>query len=58
VRPTIHAPLSPGTWAVPVAAAVVSDADMATVFAAFDMAAECGGTAVLDRRHHLQMVQA
>jgi hypothetical protein len=31
---------------------------MATVFAALDMTAEGCGAAVLDRRHHLQLVQA
>src|ERR1700675_283238 len=39
-------------------AAVIGDAGMATVFAALDMTAEGCGAAVLDRRHHLQLVQA
>ena len=39
-------------------AAVVGDAAMAAVLAAFDMAAECGGAAALDRRHHLELGQA
>ena len=36
--------------AVPIAAAVVGDAAVAAVFAALDVAAECGRTASLDRR--------
>ena len=39
-------------------AAVVGDAAMAAVLAAFDMAAECGRPASLDRRHHLELGQA
>jgi hypothetical protein len=31
---------------------------VAAVLAAFDMAAECGRTASLDRRHHLELGQA
>lgn len=42
---------------VPVPAAVIGDADMAAVLTAFDMTAECCGTAGLDRRHHLQLGQ-
>jgi hypothetical protein len=41
--------------AMPVAAAVIGDAEMTAVVAALDMAAECLGTAVLDRRHDLQL---
>jgi len=44
--------------AVPVAAAVIGDAAVAAVLAAFDMAAECGRPASLDRRHHLELGQA
>jgi hypothetical protein len=43
---------------VPVAAAVIGDAAVAAVLAAFDMAAECGRPASLDRRHHLELGQA
>ena len=38
-------------------AAVVGDAAVAAVFAALDVAAECGRTASLDRRHHLELGQ-
>ena len=41
--------------AVPIAATVVGDPKIATVVAAIDMAAECGGAAVLDRRHDLEL---
>jgi hypothetical protein len=44
--------------AVPVAAAVVGDACVATRLAAFDVAAECRRAAGLDRRHYLELVQA
>ena len=44
--------------AVPVPAAVIGDADMAAVLAAFDMATNGGGAAGLDRRHHLDLAQA
>ena len=44
--------------AVAVAAAVVGDAAVAAVLAAFDMAAERGRAAGLDRRHHLELGQA
>src|SRR5436189_133058 len=44
--------------AVPIPAAVVGDAMVAAVLATFDVAAECGGTASLDRRHHLELGQA
>ena len=44
--------------AVPIAAAVIGDAAVAAVLAAFDMAAECGRAASLDRRHHLELGQA
>jgi len=39
-------------------AAVVGDASVAAVLATFDMAAECGRTTSLDRRHHLELGQA
>lgn len=45
-------------WAVPVAAGVIGDAQMAAFVTALDMAAEGGGTTVLDRRHDLQLGQA
>ena len=44
--------------AVPVAAAVISDPPMAAVFAGFDMTAQGGGAAMLDRRHDLELMQA
>ena len=44
--------------AVPIPAAVVGDAAVAAVLAAFDMAAERGRAAGLDRRHHLELGQA
>ena len=44
--------------AVPIAAAVVGDAAVAAVLAAFDMAAERGRAAGLDRRHHLELGEA
>ncbi len=44
--------------AVPVAAGVVGDTQMAAVVAALDMAAERGRPAVHDRRHDLELVQA
>jgi hypothetical protein len=43
---------------VPVAAAVVGDAPVAAVHTGLDMAAEGGGTAMLDRRHDLKLLQA
>ena len=44
--------------AMPVAAGVVGDAAVAAVLARLDMAAERGGAAGLDRRHHLQLAEA
>ena len=44
--------------AVPVAAGVVGDASMPALIAGLDMASECGGAAGLDRRHHLELVEA
>jgi hypothetical protein len=44
--------------AVPVAAAVVGDPPMPAVLAGFDVAAHGSGAAMLDRRHHLELVQA
>jgi hypothetical protein len=45
-------------WAMAVAARVVSDAAVAAVLAALDMAAERSRAALLDRRHHLELTQA
>ena len=45
-------------WVMPVAAGVVGDAAVAAVFTCLDMAAEGGGAAGLDRRHHLQLAEA
>src|SRR5215472_9132963 len=44
--------------AVPIAAAVVGDQRVRAVLAARDMAAECRRAAALDRRHHLQLLEA
>ena len=44
--------------AVAVAAGVVSDPHMRTILAALDMAAESRGTAALDGRHDLQLIEA
>ena len=44
--------------AVPVAAAVVGDADQAAVVTGVDVPAESGGSTVLDRRHDLELRQA
>ncbi len=44
--------------AVPVAAGVVGDTRIGAVLAARDMAAERRRAAVLDRRHHLELVEA
>jgi hypothetical protein len=44
--------------AVPVAAAVIGDALVPAVVAGLDMATERGGTAMLDRRHDLELVEA
>jgi predicted amidohydrolase YtcJ len=43
---------------MPVAAAVVGDAAVAAVLTALDVAAEGGGAAGLDRRHHLELMEA
>src|SRR3546814_13089700 len=43
---------------MPVAATVVGDPPMPAVGAGFDMAAERGGAAMLDRRHDLELMQA
>ena len=43
--------------AVPVAAGVIGDALLAAAQAALDMAAERGGAAGLDRRHHLELAR-
>ena len=44
--------------AVPVAAGVIGDDGVSTVLAALDMATERRRAAALDRRHHLQLVEA
>ena len=44
--------------AVAIAARVVGDAAVAAIFAALDMPAERGRTALLDRRHDLELPQA
>ena len=48
--------LAPG--AVPVAAAVIGDPPVAAVGAGLGVAAERGGAAGLDSRHHLELIQA
>jgi len=53
---TCRCPLTLGTMSIP--ATVVRDAAVAAVLAAFDMAAERGRAAGLDRRHHLELGQA
>ena len=47
--------LAPG--AVPVAAGVVGDPPVPAVLTHLDVATEDGGAAMLDRRHHLQLMQ-
>jgi hypothetical protein len=44
--------------AVPVATGVVGDAQVRAVLAAFDMTAQRRGSAVLDRRHDLELAEA
>ena len=44
--------------AMPIAAAVVGNAQVPAVLAAIDMAAECRRAAVLDRRDHIELGQA
>ncbi len=44
--------------AMPVAAGVVGDLCIGTLLTARNMAAEGCGTAVLDRRHHLELAEA
>ena len=51
-------PASPGTWAMPITAAVIGDLRVRAVLAAHDMAAESRRAAALDRRHHLQLAKA
>jgi hypothetical protein len=41
-----------------IAARVVGDATVAAILATFDMAAERGRAALLDRRHHLELTEA
>jgi hypothetical protein len=43
---------------MPVAAAIIGDALMAAVLAAFDMATKRCGTAAFNRRHDLELEQA
>src|SRR4029077_2627805 len=45
-------------WAMAVATRVVSDAAVAAILAALDMAAEGRRAALLDRRHDLEMTEA
>src|ERR1700751_296452 len=45
-------------WAMAVATGVVRDAAVATIFATFDMPAERGRAALLDRRDDLELIQA
>ena len=47
-----------GTWAVPVAAAIVGDDGVRAVLASRDVAAKRRGAAALDCAHHLHMVEA
>ena len=47
--------LAPGT--VPVAAAVIGDPPVAAVCAGLDVTTKRGRTAMLDRRHDLELVQ-
>jgi hypothetical protein len=44
--------------AVPVAAGVVGDPPVPAVVAGLDVTAQCGGAAVLDRRHDLELTKA
>ena len=44
--------------AMPVAAGVIGDDGVSAVLATLDMAAECCRAAMLNRRHHLQLVEA
>src|SRR6516165_7477839 len=45
-------------WAMAITARVVSDAAVAAILAALDMAAECGRAALLNRRDDLELTQA
>src|SRR6516225_1372557 len=45
-------------WTMAIAARVISDAAVAAILAALDMAAERGRAALLDRRHDLELIQA
>src|SRR6516165_6081622 len=45
-------------WAMAIATRVVSDAAVAAIFAALDMATERGGAALLDCRHDLELTEA
>src|SRR3954447_494774 len=53
---TIHSSWNLGTMAV--ATRVISDPAVAAVFTTLDMAAEGGRTALLDGRHHLELIEA
>lgn len=44
--------------AVPVPAGIVGNAPLSAILAGLDMAAQCSGAAVLNRRHHLKLGQA
>src|SRR4051812_19150585 len=53
---TIHS--SWNLWAMAVAARVVGDPAVAALLAALDMAAESSRATLLDRRHHLKLIEA
>src|SRR3954453_4243378 len=46
------------SWAMAVAARVVGDPAVAALLAALDMAAESSRATLLDRRHHLKLIEA
>ena len=43
---------------MPVPAGIVGNAPLSAILAGLDVAAQCSGAAVLDRRHHLELGQA
>src|SRR5207248_1662951 len=45
-------------WAMAVATRVVGNAAVSAILAPLDMPAERGRAALLDRRHHLELIQA